>query len=112
MPYASIYIYTLHGIDLILQSKLQAALHNGERASQTGISSSDGSISIFSLFHELIRSRDVRRPSICLSVNILRKSLLLPNGRIATKLARDGLQTSMHPGSVLKVKVEVKGHVI
>jgi len=33
------------------------------------------------------------------------------NGRIATKLAHDGLQVSVHPG-VLKVKVKVKGHVI
>jgi len=42
-----------------------------------------------------------QRPSsvIRLSVNFLRKSLLLTgNGRIATKLAYDGLQVSVHPG--------------
>ena len=33
------------------------------------------------------------------------------NGWIATKLAHDGLQVSLHPG-LLNVKVKVKGHVI
>jgi len=38
-------------------------------------------------------------PSVCLSVNFLHKSLLLQtNGWIATKLAHDGFQVSMHPG--------------
>jgi len=43
--------------------------------------------------------RGVRRPSVCLSVNFLRKSLFYQaNSRIATKLAHDGLQMSLHPG--------------
>jgi len=52
-----------------------------------------------------------RRPSsVRLSVcKLLRKSLLLADGRITTKLSQDGLQVSMHPGCL---KVKVKGHVI
>jgi len=50
--------------------------------------------------------------SVCLSVNFCANRFFSQtNGRIATKLAHDGLQVSMHPG-VLKVKVKVKGHVI
>ena len=51
-----------------------------------------------------MRSCGVRRPSVCLSVcpsvNILRKSLLLyqTNGWITTKLAHDGPQKGQHPG--------------
>jgi len=52
-----------------------------------------------SSFHELIQSRGVRRLSVRLSANILRKSLLLydTNGSIATKLTYDDLQVSVHP---------------
>jgi len=47
--------------------------------------------------------RGVRRLSVCLSVNICADRFFSQTiGRIATKLAHD----------VLKVKVEVKGHVI
>ena len=46
--------------------------------------------------NELMQWRGVRRLSVC---KLLRKSLLLAdNGRIATKLAQDGLQVSVHPG--------------
>jgi len=46
-----------------------------------------------------MRSCGVRRPSVCLSVNFLRKSLLLPDRwLIATKLTHDGPQTGLHPG--------------
>jgi len=52
------------------------------------------------------------RPSVCPSVNFCANRFFSQtNDRIATKLAHDGLQVSMHPG-VLKVKVKVKGHVI
>jgi len=52
--------------------------------------------------------RGVRRLSVNFCAN---RFFSQTNGRIATKLAHDGLQVSMHPG-VLKVKVKVKGHVI
>ena len=41
-----------------------------------------------------------RRPSsVCLSVNFCANSFFSrKNGRIATKLAHDGLQVSVHPG--------------
>ena len=54
--------------------------------------------------------RGVRRLSVCLSVNFCANRFFSQaNGRIATKLAHDGLQVSVH--GVLKVKVKVKGHV-
>ena len=41
----------------------------------------------------------VRHLSVCLSVNFCTSRFFSQaNGRIATKLARDGLQVSMHPG--------------
>ena len=58
-----------------------------------------------------------RRPSsVCLSVRLsvnfcANRFFSQANGRIATKLAHDGLRVSVHSG-VLKVKVKVKGHVI
>ena len=49
---------------------------------------------------------------VCLSVNFCANRFFSQaNGRIATKLSQDGPQVSVHPG-VLKVKVNVKGHVI
>ena len=62
--------------------------------------------------------RCVRRPSICMSVcvslNSLRKSLLLyqTNGWIATKLGQRTLTRGACIQDVLKFKVKVKGHVI
>jgi len=62
-----------------------------------------------------------RRPSsVCLSVRpsvnfCANRFVSHANGRIATKLAHDGLQLSVHPGCALvkvKVKVKDKGHVI
>jgi len=47
------------------------------------------------------------RPSVC---KLLRKSQMA-NVRIATKLAHDDLQVSLHPGCAV-LKVKVKGHVI
>ena len=54
-----------------------------------------------------------RRPSsVCLSVNFCANRFFSQtNGRIATKLAHDGLRVSVHQG-VLKFQVKVKGHVI
>jgi len=62
----------------------------------------------FSSFHELMQSRGVRRPSVCLSV---RPSVRLSvnffcanrffyhrSGWIATKLAHDGPHIGLHPG--------------
>ena len=43
--------------------------------------------------------RGVRRLSVCLSVNFCANRFFSQaNGRIATKLARDGLRISIHPG--------------
>jgi len=60
-----------------------------------------------------------RRPSsVCLSVRpyvnfYANRFFSQTNGRIATKLSQDGLQVSVHPGVLkVKVKVEVKGHVV
>ena len=59
-----------------------------------------------------------RRPSsVCLSVRLsvnfcANRFFSHANGRIATKLAHDGLQVSVHPGCARMVKVKVKGHVI
>jgi len=54
------------------------------------------------------------RPSLRLSVNFCANRFLSQtNGRIATKLAHDGLQVSVHCiQDVLKVKVKIKGHMI
>jgi len=54
------------------------------------------------------------RLSVCLSVNFCANRFFSQtNGRIATKLAHDGLQVSVHPDVLkVKVKVKVKGHVI
>ena len=39
------------------------------------------------------------RPSVCLSLNFCANRFFSQtNGRIATKLAHDGLQVSVHPG--------------
>jgi len=51
------------------------------------------------------------RGKSCLSVRAIIPSALAGNDQIATKLAHDGPQISLHPG-VLKVKVKVKSHVI
>jgi len=53
--------------------------------------------------NELIQWRGVRRlsvrPSVCLSVNFCANRFFSQaNGRIATKLAHDGLRVSLHPG--------------
>ena len=49
--------------------------------------------------NELMQWRVVRRLSVCLSVNFCANRFFSQtNGRIATKLAHDGLQVSMHPG--------------
>jgi len=54
--------------------------------------------------NELMQWRGVRRlsvrPSVRLSVNFCANRFFTgkANGRIATKLAQDGLQVSMHPG--------------
>jgi len=49
--------------------------------------------------NELMQWRGVRRPSGCLSVNFCANRFFSQtNGRIATKLAHDGLQVSVHPG--------------
>jgi len=62
--------------------------------------------------NELMQWRGVRGLSVRPSVNFCANRFFSQaNGRIATKLAQDGLQVSEHPG-VLKVKVKVKGHVI
>jgi len=52
-----------------------------------------------------------RRPSsVCLSVNFCANRFFSqPNGRIATKLAHDGLWVSMHPGCA---QGQGQGHVI
>jgi len=43
--------------------------------------------------------RGVRRLSVCLSLNFCANRFFSQaNGRIATKLAHDGLQVSVHPG--------------
>jgi len=58
--------------------------------------------------NELMQWRGVRRLSICLSVNFCANRFFSQtNGRIATKLAHDGLQVSAAQG-----QVKVKGHVI
>ena len=50
------------------------------------------------------------RPFVCLSVNFCANRFFSQtNGQIATKLAHDGQQVSLHPGVL---KVNVKGHVI
>ena len=66
--------------------------------------------------NELMQWRDVRRlsvrPSVCPSVNFCANRFFSQtNGRIATKLAHDGLQVSVHPGCA-QGQVKVKGHVI
>ena len=66
--------------------------------------------------NELVQWRGVRRlsvcPSVCPSVNFCANRFFShTNGRIATKLSQDGLQSACIQG-VLKVKVKVKGHVI
>ena len=49
--------------------------------------------------NELMQWRGVRRLSVRLSVNFCANRFFsLTNGRIATKLAHDGLQVSVHPG--------------
>jgi len=56
-----------------------------------------------------------RRPSsVCPSVNFCANRFFSQtNGRIATKLAHDGLQVSVHPGCAQgQGQVNVKGHVI
>ena len=68
--------------------------------------------SIFSSFHELTQSRGVRRlsvrPPARPSVNFCANRFFSrANGRIATKLAHDGLQVSVHPGCA-----QGQGHVI
>jgi len=57
-------------------------------------------IVVFSSFQEWANAMAWRPLSVCLSVcKLLRKSLFSQkNGRIATKLAHDGLQVSVHPG--------------
>jgi len=51
-------------------------------------------------------------PSVRPSVNFCANRFFSQaNGRIANKLAHDGLQVSLHPGCA-QVKVKVKGHVI
>ena len=68
---------------------------------------------IFSPFQEWAnamarRPSSVRRcPSVCLSLNFCANRFFSQaNGRIATKLAHDGLQVSLHPGYALG---QVKG---
>ena len=49
--------------------------------------------------NELMQWRGIRRLSVRLSVNFCANRFFSQaNGRIATKLAQDGLQVSMHPG--------------
>jgi len=49
--------------------------------------------------NELMQWRDVRRLSVRPSVNFCANRFFSQaNGRIATKLAHDGLQVSVHPG--------------
>ena len=49
--------------------------------------------------NELMQWRGVRCLSVCPSVNFCaNRSFSRTNGRIATKLAHDGLQVSLHPG--------------
>jgi len=48
--------------------------------------------------NELIQWRGIRRLSVCLSVNFCANRFSQTNGWIATKLAQDGLQVSVHPG--------------
>ena len=72
----------------------------------TNIKISDVLIDIFSSFHwnELMQSRGVRRPSVCLSVRLSVCKLYANRffyhkcDSIATKLARDAPQTGLHPG--------------
>jgi len=59
--------------------------------------------------------RGVRRPSVGLSVNFLRKSLLFADKwPIATKFAHDGLRWAMIYTACIQgvLKVRVKGHVM
>jgi len=59
--------------------------------------------------NELMQWHGVHRPSVRQSVNFCANRFFShKNGRIATKLAHDGLRVQ----GVLKVKVNVKGHVI
>ena len=58
-----------------------------------------------SSFHELMQSRGVRRPSVCLSVCLSFCKLFCANrifyhrsGWIATKLTHDGPRKGLHPG--------------
>jgi len=68
-------------------------------------------IVIFSSFQEWANAMARRSSSVRPSVNFCANPFFSQaNGRIATKLAQDGLQVSMQ--GVLKVKVKVKGHVI
>ena len=69
-------------------------------------------IDVLSSFHELMQSRGVRRPSVCLSVNF---------AQIATSTTEvAGSLPNLHTmvprkariQGVLKVKVKVEGHVI
>jgi len=49
--------------------------------------------------NELMQWRGVRRLSVRLSVNFCANRFFSQaNGRIATKLAHDGLQVNLHPG--------------
>ena len=77
-------------------------------------------IIIISSFHELMQSRGVRRPSVCLSV-CLSVRLSVNFAQIATSTTEvAGSVPNLHTmvprwaciQGVLKVKVKVKGHVI
>jgi len=66
--------------------------------------------------NELTQCRGVRRLSVrlsvCPSVNFCANRIFSQaNGRIATKLAHDGLRVSVHPGCA-QGQGQVKGHVI
>ena len=63
------------------------------------IQSPTGLFNIFSSFQEWANAMARRSSSVCPSVNFCANRFFSQaNGRIATKLAHDGLRVSMHPG--------------
>ena len=82
---------------------------------QCWLSSSCTSMLIISSFQEWAYAMARHLSSVCPSVNVCANHFFShANGRIATKLAHDGIQVSVHPGCAqgFKVMVKVKVHVI
>jgi len=66
----------------------------------------------FSSFHELMQSRGVRRPSVCLSVNFAQIATSTTNMTRSPPNLYNMVPTWACIQDVLKVKVKVKGHMI